>query len=174
MPIELDHILVPARDINASAELLAQILGVRWEPSGEGSPAPSKFNAFVSGSPSEAAWREYRAQRASVYVNDSLTFDFIPFRSAAAAAIGMGHGQQSVPVNHYCFRVGEADFDAIADRIAKAGIKFSSTGLGEPDCVINTRFGGKGLYFTDPADGHAWEILTVSYAREPKPSSRRP
>jgi hypothetical protein len=50
------------------------------------------------------------------------------------------------------------------ERIKKAGIKFSSTGLGEPDNKINTRLGGKGLYFMEP-DGHGWEILTVSYAR---------
>ena len=29
---------------------------------------------------------------------------------------------------------------------------------------INTRLGGKNLYWQD-ADGHLWEILTVSYAR---------
>ncbi len=29
---------------------------------------------------------------------------------------------------------------------------------------INTRGGGKNLYWSD-ADGHNWEMLTVSYAR---------
>ncbi len=29
---------------------------------------------------------------------------------------------------------------------------------------INTRAGGKNLYWFDP-DGHNWEILTVSYAK---------
>jgi hypothetical protein len=29
---------------------------------------------------------------------------------------------------------------------------------------INTRGGGKNLYWND-ADGHNWEMLTVSYAR---------
>jgi hypothetical protein len=165
MSVQLDHLLVPSRDMNASAKLLAEILNVPWEPSGNGSPMASASIAWVSGNGSEAVWQEYRAVRASVYVNDSLTVDFIHFGSAAAATIGMVSKQdQPVPINHYCFRVSDADFDAIVERIQKAGIKFSSNGLGEPDNKINTRLGGKGLYFMEP-DGHGWEILTVSYAR---------
>jgi hypothetical protein len=33
---------------------------------------------------------------------------------------------------------------------------------------INRRLGGKNLYWQD-ADGHLWEILTVSYARADSP-----
>ena len=33
---------------------------------------------------------------------------------------------------------------------------------------INSRLGGKNLYWQDP-DGHLWEILTVSYARADSP-----
>ena len=164
MTVHLDHLLVPSRDMNASAKLLAEILGVRWESTGEGSRAPSAFIAFISGDPSEAAWQDYREQRASVYINDSLTLDFIS--SDAAAAAGIGKLDLPVP-NHYCFRVSDADFDAVFERIKKAGVKFSSTGVGEPDDKINTRLGGKGVYFMEP-DGHGWEILTVSYARPRK------
>lgn len=32
MTVQLDHILVPSRDMNASAKILAEILGVRWDP----------------------------------------------------------------------------------------------------------------------------------------------
>ena len=46
-------------------------------------------------------------------------------------------------------------------------MKFWSTLGGEPDNKINTRLGGKGVYFMEP-DGHGWEILTVSYARQRK------
>jgi hypothetical protein len=34
---------------------------------------------------------------------------------------------------------------------------------------INTRLGGKNLYWQD-ADSHLWEILTVSYARADSPA----
>jgi hypothetical protein len=39
MSVQLDHLLVPSKDKNAAAKLLGGLLGVRWEPSGEG-PAP--------------------------------------------------------------------------------------------------------------------------------------
>lgn len=51
MTIELDHLMVPARDKVASARLLAELLGVPWSDHGIGPFAP-------------------------VYVSDSLTLDF--------------------------------------------------------------------------------------------------
>ena len=85
-----------------------------------------------------------------VFLNDGLTLDF---------ADG-----ESFERHHYCFRVTEAEFDAIHGRILSAGIPYRSTPLGETDMQINRRLGGKNLYWQD-ADGHLWEILTVSYAR---------
>jgi hypothetical protein len=111
MTIQLDHILVPSRDKNASAKLLAEILGVRWEPSGEErqskSPAPSEW---ISGDPSDGDWQQYRAQRASVYVNDSLTLDFVSSR-------------EPVSTNHYCFRVSDADFGRREDKESRGEIR---------------------------------------------------
>ena len=52
MAIELDHIMVHARDQDAAAKRLAEILGVEW-----GRAAAGPFTA--------------------VYVNDGLTLDFI-------------------------------------------------------------------------------------------------
>ena len=157
MAIQLDHVLVPSKDKNRAAKFLAEILGVRWESCGEAPAAPSARPGVPA--VSDFDWRQYRARRASVYVNDSLTIDFVDARLSRA--------DQPIPINHYCFRVSDADFDAVVERIKKAGVKFSSTGVGEPDDKINTRLGGKGLYFTEP-DGHSWEILTVSYARPAK------
>jgi hypothetical protein len=34
---------------------------------------------------------------------------------------------------------------------------------------VNDAFGGSLVYWSEP-DGHAWEILTVSYARQSPPS----
>ena len=51
MSIDLDHLMIPARDRIASARLLANLLGVPWSESGIGPFAP-------------------------VYVNDGLTLDF--------------------------------------------------------------------------------------------------
>jgi len=51
MTVQLDHLMVPARDKLASAKLLASLLGVPWSKTGVGPFAP-------------------------VYVNDGLTIDF--------------------------------------------------------------------------------------------------
>ena len=157
MAIQLDHVLVPSKDKNRAAKFLAEILGVPWESCSEEPAAPSPRPRVPDGSGFD--WRQYRAQRASVYVSDSLTIDFVDARLFGP--------DQPIPTNHYCFRVSDADFDVIVERIKKAGVKFSSTGVGEPNDKINTRLGGKGVYFTEP-DGHSWEILTVSYARPAK------
>lgn len=89
-----------------------------------------------------------------VYVNAGLTLDFIddpgPF-----------------PVAHYCFRVSEAEFDAILARIRAAGIAFRSNVRGPEDMKINTEYGGRMVYWNDP-EGHQWEMLTASYARPPR------
>lgn len=44
-------------------------------------------------------------------------------------------------VGHYAFHVGEAEFDAIFERVKARG---------HADGCINTRRGGRGFYFEDP------------------------
>jgi hypothetical protein len=109
---------------------------------------------LLAGLSESELFRQYRAQRASVYVNDSLTIDLVDARG-------------EVPMNHYCFSVSDGEFDAILARIKQAGLKYWSVLFGEPDYKVRMFMGGKGLYFMEP-DGHAWEILTVSYARPGK------
>lgn len=91
----------------------------------------------------------------AVYVNDGLTLDF-------------DQSPDPLPILHYCFRVGEAEFDAIRQRLQTAGIAYRSEVRGPVDFQVNTRFGGRLLYWNEP-DGHQWEILTVSYARQAPP-----
>jgi catechol 2,3-dioxygenase-like lactoylglutathione lyase family enzyme len=86
-----------------------------------------------------------------VYVNDELTLDFADFPGPFAAG-------------HFAFLVNPIEFDAILARLEAAGIGYRSTPLGPTDMRINTCHGGKAVYWSEP-DGHAWEILTVSYAR---------
>ena len=65
-----------------------------------------------------------------------------------------------------CFRVDEADFDAILGRIEAAGIAYRSSVHGPVDSRIDTQHGGRIVYWNEP-DGHYWEMLTQSYARKP-------
>jgi len=53
-------------------------------------------------------------------------------------------------------------FDASFGRIKDQGLRYwADPGRTKPD-VINTRDGGRGLYFEDP-DGHLMEIITRPY-----------
>lgn len=88
-----------------------------------------------------------------VYINDGLTLDFM-------------ETAEDFPVHHYCFRVSQAEFDAILGRIVSAGISYRSSVRGPTDMKVNTDYGGSMIYWNEP-DGHQWEILTVSYARKP-------
>lgn len=89
----------------------------------------------------------------AVYVNDGLTIDFDEW-------------QEDFPKGHYCFRVTEAEFDAILQRIKDAGIPFRGGPHGPNDNTVNESMGGRIVYWDEP-DGHVWEILTQSYARAP-------
>ena len=44
-------------------------------------------------------------------------------------------------------------------------IAFQSAPFGPADHAVNTSFGGRGVYWNVP-EGHQWEMLTVSYARQ--------
>ena len=100
-------------------------------------------------------WRESHGHFTPVYVNETLTLDF--------------DDRDTFESHHLCFRVSDGDFDAIFGRIQAAGIPYRSRPRGENDMQINRRLGGKNVYWQDAADGHIWEILTVSYARPDSP-----
>lgn len=88
----------------------------------------------------------------AVYVNDGFTLDFI-------------ETDEDFPIYHFAFRVDEAEFDETLGRLKAAGIAYRSNVRGPVDMRINTDYGGRMIYWNEP-DGHQWEILTVSYARE--------
>jgi hypothetical protein len=91
---------------------------------------------------------------APVYVSDSLTLDFDQW-------------SDKIPAGHYCFRMSPAEFDATLERIKARGIAYRSSVHAEVDHQVGSYNGGKIVYWSEP-DGHAWEMLTVSYAREPQ------
>jgi hypothetical protein len=95
-------------------------------------------------------WAEIGAGPFSpVYVNDGLTLDF-------------QDTDEDFPIYHFCFRVGQEEFNAILARIKAAGIKYRSTVRGPVDMKVDPQYGN--VYWNEP-DGHQWEMLIVSYAR---------
>ena len=83
---------------------------------------------------------------APVRVNKELTLDF------ASAS--------NVDELHYAFLVSEDEFDAIYSRIQAEKVSYGSGPSSADDGTINTRRGGRGLYFSGGPDPHLWEIMT--------------
>jgi catechol 2,3-dioxygenase-like lactoylglutathione lyase family enzyme len=84
---------------------------------------------------------------AQVRVNKSLTLDF-------------SDDDEDAGPGHYAFHVSEAEYEAIFQRIKARGIAYGSGPDKPTNGRINTRRGGRGLYFEDPY-GHLLEIMTV-------------
>ena len=103
----------------------------------------------------DVPWAASQGNFTPVYLNDSVTLDFAD--------------REQFERHHYAFRVSDEAFDAILRRIEARGIPYRDHPRGENNHQINRRLGGKNLYWED-ADGHLWEILTVSYARPESPA----
>ena len=82
---------------------------------------------------------------APVRVNEELTLDF--------------DSADSFEPHHYAFHVGDDEFDAIFQRVQEAGITWGSDPRNTANRQLNSRKGGRGVYFHDP-DGHLLELLT--------------
>lgn len=119
MAVQLNHTIVPAHDKHASAQFIADILGI--EVAGE-------FDPFVQ-----------------VQLANDVTLDYMN---------STGFSSQ-----HFAFLVDDDVFDAAYARLRERGVQtWADPDHHQPD-AINTRWGGRGVYFPDPA-GHNMEILT--------------
>lgn len=84
---------------------------------------------------------------APVQVNESLTLDF--------------DNAERFESRHLAFHVSDVDFEAIFGRIKAAGVAYGSEPFAQDNGQINTRRGGRGVYFHDP-NGHSLELLTIA------------
>ncbi len=85
---------------------------------------------------------------AVVKVNSTLTLDF--------------DTQENFSKNHYAFKVNDQQFDEILERVKLDNISFGSGPRSSEDGMINTHYGGRGVYFEDPNE-HLLEIITADY-----------
>lgn len=105
----------------------------------------SDFLASLFGLPSPVAWGPFLA----IGVANQVTLDFLD-------------ADGEIATQHYCFLVGEDEFDEIFGRIQAQGLQYwADPGHDEPG-EINTHDGGRGVYFDDPS-GHILEIITRPY-----------
>lgn len=120
MTAALNHTIVYARDRDASAQFIAELLGVAVaEPLGSFRPVP---------------------------LGNGVTLDYMQ-RSGEVTA------------QHYAFVVDDETFDTARADLDRQGITiFADPGHQQPG-EINTRWGGRGMYFDDP-NGHNMELMT--------------
>lgn len=84
-----------------------------------------------------------------VQVDNDVTLDFID-------------SEGPITHQHYAFLVGDSEFDAVFGRIKERDLEYWADPMKQHPGEINTRDGGRGLYWEDP-DGHFLEILTRPY-----------
>jgi catechol 2,3-dioxygenase-like lactoylglutathione lyase family enzyme len=104
--------------------------------------ASARFLARILGLRYEGGLSHFAPLR----INDTLTFDF--------------DNDTNFESHHYAFKVDEADFDGIFERVRAEGIAYGSGPRALDDMKINHRHGGRGFYFRDP-NGHVLEVLTA-------------
>jgi catechol 2,3-dioxygenase-like lactoylglutathione lyase family enzyme len=79
-----------------------------------------------------------------------------------AVSLDYAHSPGPIPSMHLAFLVTEDDFDVMFGRIKDQGVAYWADPHHERPGEINTRDGGRGVYFAD-ADGHNLELLTRPY-----------
>lgn len=127
MSVQLNHIIVPAKEKWTSANFLAAILGLEVGPQ----------------------WGPFAPLRTS----NGVTVDFVDAADFEA--------------HHCAFLVSEEEFEAALARLRDHGIVFYADFMRKKRGEINHLYGGRGVYFDDPA-GHLFELITQPYGPTPK------
>lgn len=83
---------------------------------------------------------------------------FAPVRINAELTLDFDNAETFEP-HHYAFHVSDEEFDAIFGRIKAADIDWGSGPRSSRDRQLNSRRGGRGVYFHGP-DGHLLELMT--------------
>jgi hypothetical protein len=108
---------------------------------------------------------ELLAKILGVHWSETGVGPFCPVFVSSGFTLDFDQAEGAFATQHFCFRVSNEEFDAILARLAELNIPFRSTPNGPVDMKINPHGGGRIIYWSEP-DGHVWEALTVSYARE--------
>jgi len=81
--------------------------------------------------------------------------------------VSMDFAERSGPIarQHYAFLVDDAVFDRAFGLIRERRMEHWADPARSRPNEINTLWGGRGVYFTDP-DGHSLEIITATYGAQ--------
>jgi catechol 2,3-dioxygenase-like lactoylglutathione lyase family enzyme len=87
---------------------------------------------------------------------------FLGVQTANEVTLDYLETDEHIQVEHYAFLVSDAEFDEIFARIKARNLPYFADPARTQKGEINTRDGGRGVYFEDP-NGHVLEILTRPY-----------
>jgi len=107
--------------------------------------ASAAFLSEILGLPAPVAFGPFMG----VQTGNEVTLDFL-------------ETDDEIVVEHYAFLISETEFDEIFARIQERKLPYWADPAQRQRGRINTRDGGRGVYFEDP-NGHLLEILTRPY-----------
>ncbi|MBV9010754.1 MAG: VOC family protein [Pseudonocardiales bacterium] len=107
--------------------------------------ASAKFLTDLLGLPAPTSFGPFQV----VTLGNGVSLDFV-------------ETSESIRPQHYAFLVSEAEFDTIFDRVRTLELQYWADPFRREPGRINTRDGGRGVYFDDP-NGHILELLTRPY-----------
>jgi extradiol dioxygenase family protein len=87
---------------------------------------------------------------------------FVPVETSNGVTLDFATTDQEIVGQHYAFLITEEEFDAVFERIEKAGITYYADPHMKRPGEINHNDGGRGMYFRDPV-GHGMEVITRPY-----------
>ena len=131
MAIKLNHVIVPATDKLASAQLFAEIFGLEVKPS--------------------------EGRFAQVPLDEHLTIDFADDEHTRGILHFVPEHLES---HHYAFYVTDDEFDGIFERVQAKGLVYGSGPTTDTDGRVGDRRGGRALYFRE-LNGHLLEVMTA-------------
>ena len=92
-------------------------------------------------------------------------FHFLVVDLSNGVSLDYYQKEGAVSPQHYAFLVSDSEFDAAFARIEAAKLDYWADPARSQPGRVNSHFGGRGVYFADPAD-HLMELITRPYGAE--------
>jgi catechol 2,3-dioxygenase-like lactoylglutathione lyase family enzyme len=112
----------------------------------------------------------YDKRKAATFMTEILglpapepMWHFLVVRTANGVSLDFIETTDKIVPQHYAFLVSDDEFGQIFDRIKARGLTYWADPMQKMPGVINTHFGGRGVYFEDPS-ANLLEVITRPYS----------